>query len=250
MDRWTERKLPDFTGKKAFVLPGAFYGSVVALMAEAGFTRATRVEEADVVVFVGGSDVDPSTYDEEKLPTTSSSLDRDIVEKTYYHKCVRLGVPMFGICRGAQFLHVMNGGKLWQHVDGHGGNDHDIVDHELGMVVSSTSLHHQMLIPCPDLQIIATTTHQISDRFLAAGEQVYLKDGGRETEVEAGCFPETGCFFVQGHPEIGCAEYRSWTMTRLEEFMNDWDMVKNDPKPEQLGMTEEEAKKVVEEQLG
>lgn len=256
--RWTDKKLPDFTGKKAFVLSGAFYGNVVSLMAEAGFSRATRVEEADVVVFIGGSDIEPSLYKEEKLSGTYTNPDRDIVEQTIYLKCVRLGVPMFGICRGAQFLHAMNGGKLWQDVDGHAGNDHDIVDLEIGKVVRSTSIHHQMLIPFPGLQIIATTTRQIAKTFLAAGESLYIKgEEGRETEVEAGAFPETGCFFVQGHPEVGCAEYRSWCMTKLEEFIRDWETATGNggPTAEELGLgleeqLEVELKKEVVDQLG
>src|SRR3546814_1931294 len=69
---WNVRGIPQFPGQKAYILPGAFYGACVALFAKAGFERANSVEEADVVVFIGGVDVDPKLYGEEAIAQTQA----------------------------------------------------------------------------------------------------------------------------------------------------------------------------------
>ena len=227
MTAYTNRRLPDVKGRKAYVLGGAMYGACVSLMASAGYKAAKSVEEADIVVFVGGADVDPSLYGEEVLSGTSFNTERDATEEAVYKKCVELGTPMFGICRGAQFLHVMNGGKLWQHVDNHAGKPHLIVDTNTGETVEASSLHHQMICSdpatSPALEILAVTNDQIATIFRS--EDLFLdltKSGGNSTveiEIEAGSYLKTKCFFVQGHPEIGCPEYRAWTMNNLEDFL-------------------------------
>lgn len=229
---WQNKKLPKFsnadgTPMKVLVLDGAFYGSCVTLMAEAGFVKAKTIEDSDVVVFVGGSDINPDLYGDKCLERTSFSRYRDAEEVEAYNKALGLGKVMFGICRGAQFLHAMNGGKLWQHVEGHGGPDHEIYDLETDATVTATSLHHQMLADNAGLNIIAVCTRQISRRFFADGITIDMDKAGSnhmaEMEIEAGSYSKTKCFFVQGHPEIGSPEYRSWTMTKLHELMIDWE---------------------------
>ena len=113
---WKITQLPNFNGAKVHVLPGAFYGAIVGLMAEAGWVRSVTIDEADLVVFGGGADISPELYGQEPLPQTYFDEDRDTHEIWAYNKCVTSKIPMFGICRGAQFLHAMNGGKLWQDV--------------------------------------------------------------------------------------------------------------------------------------
>ena len=45
-----------------------------------------NIEEADIVIFTGGEDVDPSLYHEEKHPTTYSNIARDKYEKEMFEK--------------------------------------------------------------------------------------------------------------------------------------------------------------------
>lgn len=228
--------MPDCSDYKAYVLPGAFYGACVALMAEAGFERANCVADADVVVFIGGEDIDPSLYKAKPHATTYFNTTRDLYESTIYDLCVKKKKPMFGICRGAQFLHAKNGGQLWQDVNGHGGNPHVIVDIEDDVRVVATSLHHQMLKDHEDLCVIAVTEHPIATTF-ADGNMHFRTDvrGGltkQPMEIEAGCYVDTGCFFVQGHPEIGSAEYRAWCMSKLYMFLIEWEVANSDPNKE------------------
>lgn len=240
---WSRSDMPKCDGFKAFIVPGgAFYGQTVELLAEAGFERAKTLREADVCVFLGGSDVNPALYGQKCLPKTSFHNDQDVIEEWHFHECVKNKVPMFGICRGAQLLHVLNKGTLWQHVNNHAGRDHFIIDIEEDVRVKVTSLHHQMLKANDEvkdtLTIIAVTEEQTATHFedehQVVDVEINSKDGFAELEIEAGCYEDTRCFFVQGHPEIGSKEYRSWTMYKLHEFLCDWLPFMDDPDMEQV----------------
>lgn len=211
---------------KCLVLPGAFYADGVALMTEAGFSRAGVVAEADLVVFMGGADVDPRLYGEKALPTTYSSPTRDDVEGRIYDECVERGIPMFGICRGAQFIHAKHGGSLWQDVNNHGGTDHIIYDLDDHVIVEANSYHHQMIKDHEALDVIAVTRQQVATKFacqdfnMTIGKHTSNLDA--EIEIEAGAYHDVKAFFVQGHPEVGNKEYRSWCMTKLHDHLFYW----------------------------
>lgn len=102
--------------------------------------------EADLVQFTGGADVSPFLYGEKNHHTTYSDPHRDLVEAGYFAFAQRLDKPMAGICRGGQFLNVMNGGKMWQNVDGHAiRGTHEAIDLGSGRTIQVTSTHHQMM---------------------------------------------------------------------------------------------------------
>lgn len=223
---WEVKTFPKFAGKKAFVLPGAFYGQCVLLMAEAGFSKADNVGDADVVVFIGGEDVDPALYNQENV-ASGFTASRDALEVEIYHRAKALGKVCFGICRGAQFLHVMNGGVLWQDVNNHAGRSHTIVDLDEDVRLTVTSLHHQMLQDNDTLEVIAVTEDQVATTFLDADLNINLGKNGsnseHEIEIEAGCYHASKCFFVQGHPEIGSLYYKTWSMQKLQDLMQEWE---------------------------
>lgn len=241
-NKYNREDLPDFGGVKVFVLPGAFYGSVVSMLAQCGMQKATTIEESEIVVFVGGEDIDPRLYDEPALKCTWFSTERDTVEEWAYHKAKKLNKMMFGICRGAQFLHAMNGGKLWQDVKNH-GSSHMIVDIEDNVELPTSSMHHQMLQYNENMDLIAVAAEQISHRFEDAKQVLELKLGDTELEIEAGAYKETKCFFTQGHPEVGPNKYRSWCMWKLNDFYWDWTAIN--------GKSEDnEMEKAIIEQIG
>ena len=77
-----------------------------------------NLEEADIVMFTGGEDVDPSLYGCEKHPTTYSNIARDLEEKAVFEK-VRSDQLCVGVCRGLRIMaHIKHGellGRLrWQ----------------------------------------------------------------------------------------------------------------------------------------
>lgn len=180
-------------------------------------TKAKSPEEADLVVFTGGPDVNPIYYDEEKHFTTSFNAKRDESDLKLYEKCLNQGIPMFGVCRGAQFLHVMNGGKLYQDIDGHTG-DHQIWDTRQKRIVGRTSsVHHQACIPNPGggMEILADC-FKSTERWLNPSR----KRTGNEFDVEAFWYRDTCCLGVQGHPEYkGYFSYLQWTLQQINDLI-------------------------------
>jgi putative glutamine amidotransferase len=90
----------------------------------------------DGLVITGGRDVDPATYGQAPHPTTDEpARDRDAWEFGLVRRALARGLPLLGICRGAQVLNVALGGTLHQHLP-------DVVghyQHQLGNAVFSTS---------------------------------------------------------------------------------------------------------------
>jgi gamma-glutamyl-gamma-aminobutyrate hydrolase PuuD len=222
--KWERIDLPDFNGRKVFVTNGAFYSQIISLMASCGMERASTVKDADIVVFSGGADVNPALYGQESLRETSWSVDRDDAEIAVYNEAVELNKILFGICRGAQFIHVMNGGQLWQHVEGHGGTNHLITDVEDNYQVVSNSIHHQMLMENEDIEIVAVCSTQVSYKFLCDSMSEELFDNETMLEIEAGYYTDDRSFFVQGHPEVGSDAYRSWSMNKLYDHVLEWEV--------------------------
>jgi len=60
-----------------------------------------KMEDADLVVFTGGADVDPRMYKEPKNPNTCSNFHRDIQEAKEFYLANKLKKRIIGICRGS-----------------------------------------------------------------------------------------------------------------------------------------------------
>ena len=160
-----------------------------------------NLADAQVVIFTGGSDVDPSLYGCEKKSVTSSEIERDLAEKEIFDKITDKQLCV-GICRGSQFLCVMNGGLLIQDVTGHAiSGTHSIVNATKEYEITST--HHQMQYPFNLSSEIydvlyytpySISTHYYGDKILSTPpcepEVVYYHKSG---------LPK--CLAIQGHPE-------------------------------------------------
>lgn len=187
------------------------------MFARSGCRRAPSVLEADLVVFGGGSDVDPVLYGETPHPSVYSNPDRDAVDMDLYLMCLEHGIPMLGICRGAQFLHVMNGGKLFQDVDEHYG-DHSMWDiNRKQRIDKISSVHHQMVRENVKggMEIIGTSAKS-HDRWIDANN----KQVGTHADIEAFFYRETCCVGIQGHPEYeGYHYFTKWSLELIEELV-------------------------------
>jgi putative glutamine amidotransferase len=75
----------------------------------------------DGICLSGGPDLDPAAYGASdrhpQLGDTEPSLDE--FELALARAALADGVPILGVCRGAQALNVAAGGTLHQHIDGH-----------------------------------------------------------------------------------------------------------------------------------
>ena len=86
------------------------------------------VRRAAGVLLLGGSDVDPSFYGEDRHPTTEVvAPPRDRYEIELVEAAIARDLPVFAICRGIQLLNVALGGSLVQDVPTQiaGALDHD-----------------------------------------------------------------------------------------------------------------------------
>jgi putative glutamine amidotransferase len=73
------------------------------------------VRSIDGLMLSGGSDLDPTYYDEEPLPELDVTVpERDAFEMALLGYALERGIPVFGICRGLQVLNVVLGGTLYQ----------------------------------------------------------------------------------------------------------------------------------------
>jgi gamma-glutamyl-gamma-aminobutyrate hydrolase PuuD len=183
---------------------------------------------ADVIQFTGGEDVNPALYDEVPHPMTYFHNNRDEYCIDLFQYAKANGIKMAGICRGGQFLNVINGGKMFQHCDGHGiWGVHDATIIENGNIVQVTSTHHQIMRPNRDKGIVLMEAEKLGT--FKEHMEMY-DDGGKprwtienkpeEDDVEAVFYPDTMSLCFQPHPEY-CDE-KSSCVSAYKSFLRNY----------------------------
>jgi putative glutamine amidotransferase len=161
-----------------------------------GFT----FNSGDVLLLGGGEDISPSIYGQAPSRYTGASevlSSRDVFEVRMSERAIAGGIPVIGICRGAQLLCALNGGSLIQHVTGHGVS-HDITTKE-GTVLRVSSAHHQMMNPLGTKHdLIAWSSEKLSHNYIIENEELI----DVEIEPEIIYFPKGKSLAVQWHPEF------------------------------------------------
>lgn len=204
--------------KKVYIVGAGRAGCAYAKMfTSRGWEIADTIRAADLIQFTGGSDVTPALYQEQPHPRTMSHQDRDIYEVGAYLQAQELSKKIAGICRGGQFLNVMCGGKLWQHVDGHGiGEGHMAITHGLQKIrVSST--HHQMMIPgwLGEVMLEGPTGDDSQSTYkecMADGDMLRINSVDcHHGDVESVLYDSLNVLCFQPHPEFDrfgeCQDY-------------------------------------------
>ena len=77
-----------------------------------------QLEHIDALFLTGGSDIDPSTYDENPHPKLEKvEAGRDKYELELIHLAMEKNIPILGVCRGSQLLNSVAGGTMYQDLD-------------------------------------------------------------------------------------------------------------------------------------
>jgi GMP synthase-like glutamine amidotransferase len=204
---------------------GAFMNRAVMKMFidRGGFTEAKSHKDADYIVWTGGEDINPVIYKERAIQGTYYSNMRDLEDIRVYNES-RLDAVKVGICRGAQLLCALNGGKLWQDCDKHShGGLHDIKDVVTGEVVKVNSLHHQQMILPPNRGLLLAYTRLSTMKESYERDWKEERDGGdlKEVDIEACWFEETRSLCYQPHPEFSHKETRRYFFNLIDRYSFD-----------------------------
>ena len=159
------------------------------------------VEEDSVVVVWGGADINPNLYNHPTSKTTYCYNARDDLEWKSMQRAIKMGIPIIGVCRGAQMLCAAAGGFLIQDVTNHAGYGHTITTPD-GSVISVNSIHHQMMagLERVDHELLAWSTENRSTHYTWKNDLTYPTPAGFK-EPEMVWFPRIKGMAVQWHPE-------------------------------------------------
>lgn len=160
----------------------------------------------DLVCFTGGEDVSPYLYGEENISSSCNPI-RDEFEREVYEEFLEREIPMVGICRGGQFLNVMNGGKMIQHIGPFSGYT-DCQDYDGNHFVVHVD-HHQGIVRVPETSY-SILAMDIGDHPVF-GPGVGLTYACLYIDTKSLCF--------QPHPEWGHEPTRQLFFELIEQYL-------------------------------
>lgn len=180
----------------------------------------------DLIFLTGGADVDPSLYNERKGSQTHVNEKRDTLERLMVRSYNY--VPKLGICRGAQFLTALAGGKLVQHVNGHSSSHSIQTSFKMApghfKKYEMSSSHHQMMypynLPTAKFKLLAWSEYHKSTTYLNGhNNEIELPTAFLEPEIVY--YPELEALCIQGHPEYSSVpdETVEFTNQLIKEFL-------------------------------
>jgi putative glutamine amidotransferase len=156
------------------------------------------------LVVWGGSDISPALYNKgvaTRTDATNKPSKRDMFEWWLMVDAREKGIPIIGVCRGAQMLCALAGGFLIQDVTHHAGHNHKVVTKD-GRSFMVNSLHHQMLYPFDvEHEMVAWSEQPLSRHYTdvdSEGQDVQIDV---PLEPEFVYFPKEKGIAIQWHPE-------------------------------------------------
>lgn len=155
---------------------------------------------AGTMYFPGGADISPELYGEKNNGQSHPVKYCDERDLERYEAAKKRNLVCVGICRGAQFLWAMSGGKLMQHIK----NNHKFEHHVNLLDIRVNSLHHQGIIGKVPSGLEVKATHEgVVEAFIGLN-----KDGLR-------------CVAVQWHPEMleDGVPARDWFIGQVAEVV-------------------------------
>ena len=161
--------------RPAAIVPQVYLDAVTGAGGQAVLLPPTPTDPGvldvcDGLLLIGGADVEPAFYGALPHPATDGTLSaRDRHERQLFEAAMTRGLPVLGVCRGAQLMAAALGGTLHQHLPellGHDGHRPEpgvfgtttvrtlpgsLTAHVLGTEAKVPCYHHQGLgaIPSP-----------------------------------------------------------------------------------------------------
>jgi putative glutamine amidotransferase len=160
------------------------------------------IDRLDALVVAGGQDVDPRLYGSQPV-AMSTQLDpaRDAHELALIRAALDRGVPLLGICRGAQLLNLALGGTLVDDLLPVQG-----IEHTLVLYPPDVRVHGVTLIPgtrLHDLYGDAIGVNSFHHQGIGAlGEGVMIAGVAPDGVIEAIEVDSRCAVGVQWHPEM------------------------------------------------
>jgi len=161
----------------------------------------------DAVLLTGGGDLDPSSYGASPHEATRIAEKRRLdFDLTLAKAVLERGMPVFGICMGAQLLNVAAGGTLIQHLDTSATHQQSKRAAEIvhKVAVSADSALTRIVGQGP--LGVNSTHHQAVDKVAPGFAVVARAQDGVIEAIERPGAPLT--FAVQWHPERLLAHQR------------------------------------------
>lgn len=140
----------------------------------------------------GGGDVEPWRYGAENTASRDMDPRRDALEFAVLEQALAAGVPVLGICRGAQVINIVLGGTLRQDLPGHSrAEGMDRLHHAWASPSFLTELYGRSMI-------VNSAHHQAVERPAAWLRPVQWAPDGTVEALEHERLP---VWCVQWHPE-------------------------------------------------
>ena len=194
----------NYCSHHAYVEAVRLAGGLPVLLPPGEPDPAAILNVVDGLIFTGGGDIDPATYNGDLHPTIARvDPQRDAFELTLARLVLNTDIPVLGICRGLEVLVVTSGGTLVSHIPDEYG---EVVEHTKDRI--HTSQHRVQIMPESRLATMIGTTeativswHHQAARTVPPGWRVtaYAADGLIEA-LEHEHHP--WAIAVQWHPEL------------------------------------------------
>lgn len=179
----------------------AAVGALPVLLPTLPDLAGTYAAQVDAVLLTGGVDVHPRHFGQHPVRGLGVvDEERDTFEAALYRAARALGKPVFGICRGAQMINVLEGGTLHQHLPEVAGL---WVDH--AQQAPPPELGHEVTFEAGsrlgeahgERAFVNSYHHQAVDRLAPSLRAVAWAPDGLVEAVEG-----EGVVAVQWHPEL------------------------------------------------
>ena len=179
-----------------------------------------KMNAADALLLWGGTDICPMLYGQKPNKFNQAGAmpsKRDLFEWKLIKQAVADGVPIIGVCRGAQLLCAFDGGELAQDIDGH-QYMHAIKTLD-GKTLMAKANHHQMMLPLPHNVLLATTVEQEHAGFYVGENNSINNIPNGYLEPEVVHFTQLNAIGFQPHPEWHSVEdeFVVWAVQQVRE---------------------------------